>query len=515
MPNTNLLVILPFLITVITGMVVLLVDALWLNGKSKRPVVGISLAGILGAIWSISFLKGQGIEGFNGTVVSDGFSLLFQFVTLMVTALAILLSEKYVQQKGINFGEYYALMLFSASGALIMASARELILIFIGLEILSIALYVLSGIARTEEKSEEAAVKYFLLGAFSSGFFLYGIALFYGGTGSTLLTNVSTLLATNSSHGTFSLYSPYTVAGIAFLLVGLCFKAGIVPFHSWTPDVYQGAPTSVTAFMSAAAKAGAFAALIRIVSVILPISSVWQDVLWMLAALTMIVGNVVALWQQDLKRMLAYSSIAHAGYILCGVLAANADGRAAVLYYMLVYSFMNIGAFGVIILLTRTGYDRSRIIDFQGLGKRDPLAATLMSIFLFSLAGVPPAAGFLGKFYLLQAVVEAHLTGLAVVLVLSSVVGAYYYLSVIWRMWFVPAVDETEQPALSWGLAPSSAIWVSAIMTILLFFCSGPIISSFTDATDVLDNGSSTSTIATSSASHAPVAVSALPPSGQ
>jgi NADH-quinone oxidoreductase subunit N len=482
MQTSDLLIILPFLITVVTGMIVLLVDVLFLAPDRKSTLVWLSLIGTLIAMAATTQLWGKGLSGFNGTLTADGFGLMFEVIILIVTMLAVLLSERYIQLKKINYGEYYALILFSASGAMLMAIARELLLIFIGLEILSIALYVLSGFARTEEKSEEAAIKYLLLGAFSSGFFLYGIALFYGGTGSTLLASVSALAA--GPQGAFSLASPFTVAGIALMLVGLCFKAAIVPFHSWTPDVYQGAPTSVTAFMSAAAKAGAFAALIRILAVVLPVSDIWRDVLWVLAAATMIVGNVVALWQRDIKRMLAYSSIAHAGYILVGVLAANAEGRMAVLYYILVYTFMNLGAFGVLIVMTRGGRDRSQLIDIQGLGKRHPFAAVLMSIFMFSLAGIPPLAGFLGKLYIFQAAVEAHLYGLTVIGLLASVVGVYYYLMVVVRMWMMPADEDI--PELAWSFGTRTAIVGSAVAVIALFFFSSGLISSLSDAADSL-----------------------------
>ena len=258
------------------------------------------------------------MTGFNGTVTADDFALAFQFILLVVVFLSVLLSERYIQLKGINYGEYYALLLFSTSGAMLMATSRELITIFIGLEVLSIALYILSGFARTEARSEESAMKYFLLGAFSSGFFLYGIALIYGGTGTTRLDTLATLTAT-------TLNSAYAIAGFGLLIVGLGFKAAIVPFHAWTPDVYEGAPTSVTAFMSAGAKCGAFAALVRVAIVLLPLSAVFQDIFWMLALLTMVVGNVVAIVQTNIKRMLAYSSIAHAGYILVGLLAGSSE----------------------------------------------------------------------------------------------------------------------------------------------------------------------------------------------
>jgi NADH-quinone oxidoreductase subunit N len=472
MASSNYDVIYPFLITVITGMVVLIWD-LFLPPGRKGPLVIISMLGILIAMVDTANLWGRDLSGFADTIAGDGFAILFQIVILIVTALGVLLSERYIQQKGINYGEYYALMIFSASGAMLMAASRELILMFVGLEILSIALYILSGFARSEERSEEAALKYFLLGAFSSGFFLYGIALFYGGTGTTNLTHVPAL----DSVGVFSMTNPYTVAGIAFLIVGLGFKAAIVPFHSWTPDVYQGAPTSVTAFMSAGAKAGAFAALIRVLTVVLPVSVVWHDTLWILAALTMIVGNVAALWQRDIKRMLAYSSIAHAGYILVGVLAGNAQGSAAVLYYMVVYAFMNLGAFGVVILLAKQGQDRTQMIDLQGLGRKNPYAATLMTIFMFSLAGIPPFAGFLGKLYLFQAAIEAHLVGLTVLGLLASVVGVYYYLMVIVRMWMMPA--EEEMGELSWAMGPNIALALSAIATLVLLFCSSSMLETF------------------------------------
>ena len=482
--DSSIISIGPFLVVVVAAMFVLLVD-LWLPKDKKGYVVLISLIGLAGAgiecASTYNNTDAYGTAGFNGTVSSDHFGLLFQGLLVIIAALGVLLSQRYLEEKGINYGEYYALMLLSTSGAMLMAAARELILIFIGLEILSIALYVLSGFARTEERSEEAAVKYFLLGAFSSGFFLYGIALIYGGTGTTYLPDIA-----HAPHA--ALTNTYSVAGIALILVGLGFKAAIVPFHSWTPDVYQGAPTSVTAFMSAAAKAGAFAALIRVLVVILPIQAVWHDIVWVLAAATMIVGNVVALWQTDIKRMLAYSSIAHAGYILVGVLAANAAGSAAVLYYILVYTFMNLGAFGVVILLARPGREFTKVEDLDGLSRSNPLAAVLMAIFMFSLAGIPPAAGFFGKLFLFQAAIQAHLYGLTVLGFLASVVGAYYYLRIVARMWMV--APEREIGALSWSWGPSWAIGASAVLTILLFFLPTQLMSAFRDSTQAIEPSS-------------------------
>ncbi|HEY3331599.1 MAG TPA: NADH-quinone oxidoreductase subunit N [Capsulimonadaceae bacterium] len=495
---TDFLSIAPVLVIALTGIIVLLVD-LFLKPDRKGPLVGLSLLGVIGASFLTGHLWPLNASGFGDTVSGDRFSLLFQYILLIVAGLGVLLSDKYIQQKNINYGEYYALLLFSTSGAMLMASAKELILIFIGLEILSIALYVLAGFARTETKSEEAAIKYLLLGAFSSAFFLYGIALIYGGTG--LLTSVTgTALPTTQldkiagvvmTHG----FNAYIIAGLALLLVGLFFKAAIAPFHVWSPDVYQGAPTSVTAFMSAAAKAGAFAVLIRVAETFLQIDlhnpsitpqvlaqlgiahQALNAVLWGFAAITMIVGNVVALWQTDIKRLLAYSSVAHAGYLLVGVLANNEAGRAAVLFYLLVYTFMNLGAFGIVMLISKAGEERTAINDFRGLGYKHPFAAVLMSIFMFSLAGIPPAAGFFGKLYLFTAAVQSGNSGLAILGLLASVVGVYYYLMVVVKMWMQPEDKPVE--TLSWSSGNGVAIVLSAAVTLLLFIFAGPIMTTF------------------------------------
>lgn len=481
---SDLAVIAPMLIVIITAMVVLMVD-LNLPRDRKSACVGVSIVGLVLA-WVACFLlwpSGTGTapppKAFGGSVVADGFALAFQIILIVVAALSILLSEKYIQQKGINYGEYYALLLFSTSGAMLMATSRELITIFIGLEVLSIALYILSGFARTEARSEESAMKYFLLGSFSSGFFLYGIALVYGGTSTTRLDQLLVAPAA-------ALTSVYTVAGFALLIVGLGFKAAIVPFHSWTPDVYEGAPTSVTAFMSAGAKAGAFAALIRVGIVLLPLSSVFHDIFWVLALLTMVVGNVIAIVQSNIKRMLAYSSIAHAGYILVGLLAANstyarlhpemgipAQAYAGILFYVLAYTFMNLGAFGVLILLARRGSELNTIEDLQGLAQSQPRAAALMGLFMFSLAGVPPAAGFFGKFYVFIAAVQAHEYALAAIGLVVSVIGAAYYLKIIYTMYFQPS--KREYPNDVWSFSPgvNVALAICAIATLVFGILPG------------------------------------------
>ncbi|MGI4790452.1 MAG: NADH-quinone oxidoreductase subunit N [Janthinobacterium lividum] len=471
--SSDILAVSPLLWVIFTAMIVLMVD-LALPRDRKSACVGVSLAGLAVATISCCYLwdktNSSILTAFNGTVVADDFALAFQVILIIVAALSILLSEKYIQQKGINHGEYYALLLFSTSGAMLMATSRELITIFIGLEVLSIALYILSGFARTEARSEESAMKYFLLGSFSSAFFLYGIALVYGGTGTTRLDTLTTVPIE-------ALRSSYAVAGFALLLIGLGFKAAIVPFHSWTPDVYEGAPTSVTAFMSAGAKCGAFAALVRVAIVLLPLSSIFHDVFWVLAILTMVVGNFVAIVQTNIKRMLAYSSIAHAGYILVGLLAGSSAAAAAdptirteayagILFYILAYTFMNLGAFGILILLARRGDELNNIEDLQGLAQSQPWAAALMALFMFSLAGVPPAAGFFGKFYVFIAAVHAHQYSLAVIGLVASVVGAAYYLRIVYTMYFQPATR--EYPTNVWSFSPGAnvALILSAIATL-------------------------------------------------
>ena len=459
MTGTDWMTISPLIVISILAMAVLLVD-LWLPRDRKGPLVGISIFGLIVTAGFAIVQWDKGNSAFGGSVVADNFSILFQVILVIVAALSILLSEKYVQIKNINYGEYYALLLFSTSGAMLMAASRELITIFVGLEVLSIALYVLSGFARTEPRSEESAMKYFLLGAFSSGFFLYGIALIYGALQTTRLDEIASL-----PHAALS--STYAVAGIAMLIVGLGFKAAIVPFHSWTPDVYEGAPTSVTAFMSAGAKAGAFAAFIRIGVAFLPVSFAFHNVLWGLAALTMIVGNVLAVQQTNVKRMLAYSSIAHAGYILVGLLAQNPEGRSAIVFYVLAYTFMNLGAFGILILLARRGQELNSIDDLKGLGRVNPAAGAVMTIFMLSLGGIPPTIGFFGKWFLFMAAIHAGQNGLAYLGLLASVVGVFYYLRVIWSMYFEQPTREFPTNLWNFSVGTPIVLVICAVASIV------------------------------------------------
>jgi len=462
MTQNDFWTIAPILSISIFAMAVLMLD-LWLDRNKKGPLVLLSIVGLIVTAGLAGVQWDKGHTAFGGAISADNFAILFQVILTIVAGLSILLSEKYIQIKNINFGEYYALLLFSTSGAMLMATSRELITIFVGLEVLSIALYVLSGFARTEAKSEESAMKYFLLGAFSSGFFLYGIALVYGALQTTRLDEIANLGLANPS----VLMTPYAIAGVAMLIIGLGFKAAVVPFHSWTPDVYEGAPTSVTAFMSAGAKAGAFAAFIRLGVAFGPASGAFHNVLWVLAALTMVVGNILAVQQTNIKRMLAYSSIAHAGYILVGLLANNEEGRGGILFYVLAYTFMNLGAFGMLILLARRGQELNSIEDLKGLGRANPAAGAVMAIFMLSLGGIPPTVGFFGKWFLFMAAIHAGLNNLAYLGLLASVIGVFYYLRVIWSMYFEEPTREFPENIWTFSVGAPVALGICAFFSLL------------------------------------------------
>ena len=475
------------IIVMVLGMVVLLMDlGARPNSAQRQRILVLSIVGLVGAFIAaagagLSIVTVQTSERppalyFGGGMVGDRLGALFSMVLCVIAALSILMSDRYLDEKGINQGEFYALILFATAGSMMMAHAYDLVNIFVGLEILSVALYILAGFARRELRSEEAAAKYFLLGAFASGFLMFGTALVYGATGIAVQTS-GTILEPNSSLTNFYTIaqvlrqsaeqgvplasSPIFVAGIALLIVGLGFKAAIVPFHSYAPDVYEGSPTSVTAFMSAGAKAGAFAAFLRVYQMLLPVEGAngpYRSILWGLALATMVVGNVLAVRQTNIKRMLAYSSIAHAGYLLLGILATGAltlEGnfrdearllaQDSVIYYLFVYTFMNLGAFAVVIWLSRNGREYLNIQDYAGLAKEQPGAAAVMAVFMLSLAGIPPAAGFFGKLYLFLGAVNAGYTVLAVLGLLASVVGVYYYLNIIVTMYFrQPAHDFSQ-----------------------------------------------------------------------
>ncbi len=431
----------PSLVVLVTAAAVLLLDLLPPRDRKAHLSV-VALGGVVAALLVTTWLWGGEARAFRGMIVLDGLALFLHLVICYAAGLAVLLSMDYLEQRGLDSGEYYALVLLATVGMMLMASAGDLIVVFLALELMSLSLYVLAGFFRGHLASGEASMKYFLLGAFSSSFFLYGIALVYGATGSTNLDRI----AAGASR------EPLLMIGFALLLVGFGFKISCAPFHMWVPDVYVGAPTSVTVFIATGSKAAAFAALIRVlVTSFRGLQPDWAPLFWVLAAVTMTIGNVVAIAQSNLKRMLAYSSVAHVGYMLIGLVAGGAFGTGAVLFYLLVYTFTTAGAFGVVLLLERAAGEGVNLADYAGLARRHPLLAFALSLFLLSLVGIPPLGGFVGKFYLFGAAVRGGYIGLALIGVLNSAIAAYYYLRLIVYMY----MREAEGPAPAY--APSFA----------------------------------------------------------
>ncbi len=428
--QNDILAILPLVLLVIWACALLLVD-LFIPRERKGLTALLAALGLLVSL-AISLTQiGVAESAFNGMVTVDGFAV-FLNITLLVTGLmGVALAYDYLKRMGLERGEYYALLLFSIGGMMLMAMAADLIVVFLALEWLSIPLYVLAGFARPRQESEEAAMKYFLLGAFASGFVVYGVALVFGATGSTALAAVVDSL----NAGVANL--PLLAVGAGLVLVGFAFKVAAVPFHMWTPDVYQGAPSPVTAFMAVGAKIGGFAALLRVFVLAFPgLVAELTPVLWMLAALTLVLGNVVAIAQRNMKRLLAYSSIAHAGYILMAVVpygqpALSGDAVASALFYLVAYAFTNFGAWAVVIALEQAEGKGLELDDYAGLGRKYPLLATAMAVFMLSFTGVPPTLGFTGKLFVFRTVLEGGFIGLALIGVLTSLVSAYYYLRVV------------------------------------------------------------------------------------
>lgn len=424
--NTNeLFAIAPIISITTLSIIVLLIESL--IKKSERLSFGVTVIGLfVTTYFSITTFELSG-TAFNQMVTIGGFASIFSVLFSVAALLTVMLSRDYLQKENANFGEFYILILFSTLGMMLMASAADLILLFIGLELMSICLYVLAGYFRNRQLSNEAALKYFLLGAFATGFLLYGIALVYGATGTT---NINYIIQNLSNINN----SLFISVGFGLILIGLAFKVGAVPFHMWVPDVYQGSPTPVSGFMSTGAKAAAFSAFV--ILFIQSTSSEIKTVLILLSALSMIAGNIIAIAQTNVKRMLAYSSIAHAGYMLIGLAAANPLGRDGILFYLFAYMLMNIGAFGVISLIEANEEKNLLFDDYKGLGTKKPALAAILSILMFSLAGIPPFAGFFGKYYIFIAAVNSNLTWLAILGVLTSVISVYYYLKLVVAMYF-------------------------------------------------------------------------------
>lgn len=463
MPAINFAAIMPETILSVVAMALLLVNV-FVPTEQKAYLGYLSLIGIIVTFFSV--VSGWNAppelqSGFNGSVLQDNFALFFKAIFLVSAALSILITDQYMQREGCNRGELYPLVLLATAGMMLMASGTDLMTIFLGLEVLSVSLYVLAGFNRENLKSNEAGLKYFLLGAFSTGFLLYGMALVFGATGTTKIAKIAGFLAANPE----ITRNQMLLVGMLLMGVGFSFKVAAAPFHMWTPDVYEGAPTPMTAFMSVGPKAAGFAAFLRVFMIALPVyKPEWSALLWVLAVLTMTVGNITALYQQNIKRMLAYSSIAHAGYILVGFVAGNSVGTAGIMFYMLSYAFMNIGAFAIIVLVGKRGEANNNVADYAGFGFKHPALGMAMSIFLFSLAGIPPAAGFIGKFYLFSGAVQAGYIWLAIIGVLNSAVSVYYYLRVMVFMYMKDPVEEFDWLKVTPSLAICVLIAVAGVL---------------------------------------------------
>jgi len=435
-PIEDLYRLAPELVLCTFGILVMLAEP-FVPRKRSGFVAFLALLGAGAALAATRLSWAHPGTAFYGLVRVDDFSIFLHFVVGAVAVLVILGSRDYLEREGLHRGEFYALVLFATAGMGVMVSAQELVTAFIGLEISSISSYILASFRRNAPKSNESAMKYFLLGSFATSFFLYGVALVYGATGTTLLSRM------DSAGGNPTLLR----LGLGMIFIGLAFKVASAPFQLWTPDVYEGAPTPVTALLSSGPKAAAFALLLRIFDTVFAASQLWVWAIWVSAALTMFAGNLAALVQSNVKRMLAYSSIAHAGYILVAFAARNELGTAAVLFYLVAYALMKLGAFTMVTHLGGEGERRLEINDYAGLGSQQPVAAAFLTLYLFSLLGLPVTAGFLGKFYIFNAALKSHLVWLAVLLAINTVIGAYYYLRVIVVMYM-------REPQKEWAAAP-------------------------------------------------------------
>ena len=434
----NWQLLMPELVIALTLIIVLVFDLF--DSISKTVLGWMTIVGAGIALWvSIQMHQAGTVDTqFYEMFKVDSFSLFFNIIFLVSTILVVLISMSYLDRGDRKQGPYYLLILLATLGMMLMAAGNELIIVFLGLELMSLSLYVLAGYFRESPASSEAGMKYLLLGAFASAFFLYGIALIYGGAGTTSVPAIAEAITAENK-------SPLLLAGMFLLVVGFGFKVAIVPFHQWAPDVYEGAPTTIAAFISAGPKAAGFAAFLRIFMEALPnLQGEWSGVLILLAMLTMTVGNVIAIAQTNIKRMLAYSSIAHAGYVLIGLTAANDDGISSAMFYLLIYCVMNIGAFGAVILAKTEDGESLMISDYAGLGTRKPLLAIFMSVMLLSLAGFPPTAGFFGKFYIFKSAVGAGHIWLVIIGAINTAISAFYYLRVVVTMYMREPEEELE-----------------------------------------------------------------------
>jgi len=462
--NLNMTAVIPHLTVLVLGLLLLFLSPI-VSKKGKEIIPHLGWLGLVVALFLVMRNWFGSSFSFGNMLIVDHFSNFFDLIFILSSVLVIFSSISYLKREGIFRGEYFVLVIFATFGMMLMASGLDLIIIFLGLEIMSISLYILAGFNRDDIKSNESSMKYFLMGAFASAFLLYGIAFIYGSVGSTNLRQLMPVLQDlNLKHNLLFLI------GIGFVLVGFGFKVALVPFHMWVPDVYQGAPTPTTAFISAGPKAAGFAALLRVFLFSLqPLHIDWIAIFWILAVATMTLGNIVAISQSNIKRMLAYSSIAHAGYVLIGLVAGGFQGLSAAMFYLMVYVFMNIGAFAVIIALGVRGEDKAELSDYAGLADYHPWLAVFMAVFMFSLAGFPPTAGFMAKFYIFSAAVKQGYIWLVIVGVLNSLVSVYFYLRVVVVMFMHKSSVQARVSVLPFGLILTILFTIGTILYLGLF----------------------------------------------
>jgi NADH-quinone oxidoreductase subunit N len=447
--------ILPELVLTAGALILLIVDVLLPRGS--RALTWVTIAVLAATLLSLAPFRSVTVQVAGGLIAVDGFSIFFKVVFLLAAILTVLMSDRYLQVEGASPGEYYFLILCATLGMMVMAGGIDLITAFIGLETMAVSFYILAGFIKPSQRSNEAAVKYFLLGAFSLGILLYGMSLMYGLSGTTNLRQMASAFATQQ-------YDPRLVLAVILVVAGMGFKIAAVPFHMWAPDVYEGAPTPVTAFLSVGSKAASFAMLLRIfVEGLAPMQGDWRLLFEALSIVTMTIGNIAALTQSNLKRMLAYSSIAHAGYLMIGIVAGTARGISAMLIYLLIYAFMQLGAFAVIVMMRRADIVGDELKDLSGLHFRQPFAAFAMLLFMLSLGGIPPTAGFMGKFWLFGAAIESGYVWLAVIGVLNSAISLYYYIRIVVFMYLRKETTGSE-PVTSPALQVTLALAVAATL---------------------------------------------------
>ncbi|MES2318044.1 MAG: NADH-quinone oxidoreductase subunit NuoN [Pseudomonadota bacterium] len=485
--NPNLIPVYAEICLLVAASAILLID-MFLSESKRALTYYMSLAtlAVCAYLSYVDYAAGTTVYTFNNMFVSDPMANLLKMFTYLATGITLIYSRTYVTDRGMMSGnlggEFYVLALFSVLGQMIMISANNMLIIYLGLELMSLSLYALVALRRDHAVSTEASMKYFILGALASGFLLYGISMLYGATGSLDITAVSWAAAQGTSNHTILVF------GIVFVVAGLAFKLGAVPFHMWVPDVYQGAPTAVTLLLGGAPKIAAFAICIRLlVEGLQPMAVEWQKMLMVLAVASLVIGNLTAIAQTNLKRMLAYSTIAQVGFVLLGLLAGVVDGNpsnvsvaySAAMYYTITYVLTTVGTFGLIMMLARSGFEAEELNDFKGLSKRSPWFAAVMSILLFSLAGVPPMMGFAAKFAVLQAVLSTGAVWLTVVAVMFSLIGAFYYLRVVKLMWF----DEpTETAAIAAPLDMRAMMTINGIGVVALGIYAGPLLTACMNA---------------------------------